>query len=374
MKWRRLQVEKKLKILQRANLVDEAFLLLYYFINKDDMEATFDRYANLQQNNIEDYNEKYHIIHPIYTDVKSHFSDRKDRIEYLFKARNAGFMTYSALSILWDFQDYNNQLVPFAQAFGSMEEEKKVQSYAGLIDAEEYLNTSKEKLCNLTDLIAFLESSSFENEVKWEIMKIFNNQEVFYNEVSSLLAETIELIVSRHQDSIRKLEEAFYEYWSDFQKENDIIETIKEKLSISWERRSAGTILVPHIFQPYCVALSMDAEDPSKPEVLRIGVMMNKNFIITGKRIKKEDIVNIGKLLGDKSKVDILELAGRKPFYGKELANELQLSTATISYHVNSLLNEGLLKAEVNANKVFYSLNREVLAAYIEDLKNYFLK
>ncbi len=367
-------MEKKLKILQRANLVDEAFLLLYYYINKGDMEETFERYANLQQNSIEDYSGKYHIIHSIYTDVKSHFSDRRDRIEYLFKARNAGFMTYSALSILWNFHDSNNQLIPFEQVFGSMEEEKKVQSYAGLIDAEEYLNTSKEKLCNLTDLIAFLEGSTFESEVKWEIIKIFNHQEVFYNEVNSLLAETIRLLVSRHQASIRKLEEAFYEYWSDFQKENDIIETIKEKLSISWESRSAGTILVPHLFQPFCVALSMDVDEPSKPEVLRIGIMMDKNFIITGNRIKKEDIVNIGKLLGDKSKVDILEMAGRKPFYGKELANELQLSTATISYHVNSLLSEGLLKAEVNANKVYYSLNREVLAAYLEDLKNYFLK
>ncbi len=367
-------MEKKLKILQRANLVDEAFVLLYYYINKDDMKETFDRYADLHQNNIEEYNERYHIIHSIYADVKSHFSDRKERIEYLFKERNVEFMTYAALSILWNFHDYNKQLVPYAQALGAMGEEKKVQSYAGLIDAEEYLNTSKEKLSNLTDLIAFLESSSFENEVKWEIIKIFNHQEVFYNEVHSLLAETIELIVSRHQPSIRKLEEDFYEYWSDFQKENDIIETIKEKLNISWERRSAGTILVPHIFQPFCVALSMDAEDSSKQEVLRIGIMMNENFILTGKSIKKEDIVNIGKLLSDKSKVDILELAGQKPFYGKELANELQLSTATISYHVNSLLKEGLLKAEVNANKVFYSLNREVLATYFEDLQNYFLK
>lgn len=367
-------MEKKLQILQQANLIDEAFLILYYFINKDDMEETFHRYANLQQNNIEEYNEKYHIIHSIYTDVKSHFSDRRDRIEYLFKERNTGFMTYSALSILWNFHDNNNQLISFAQAFGSMDEEKKVQSYAGLIDAEEYFNTSKEKLRNLTDLIAFLESLSFESEVKWEIIKIFNNQEVLYNEVHSLLAETTQLMVSRHQTSIRKLEKAFYEYWSEFQNENDIIETIKEKLSISWERRSAGTILLPHLFQPFSVALSMDAEELSKPDILRIGIMMDENFILTGKRIKTADIVNIGKLLGDKSKVDILELAGRKPFYGKELANELQLSTATISYHVNSLLSEGLLKAEVNANKVFYSLNREVLATYFEDVKNYFLK
>ncbi len=366
-------MEKNLQILQRANLVDEAFVLLYYIVNKDDMEEGYKRNADLHQQNIEDYNKRYHILHSIYLDVKSHFVDRRERIEYLFKARNVDFMTYSSLSILWNFHDYNKELVSFDEAFGSMEEEKKVKSYAALIDSEEYINTPKDQLNNLADLIKFIEGSSFESEVKWEILKIYNHQEVFYNEVHDLLRETIDLMVSRHQDSILQLENAFYEYWSNVQSKKDIIEIIKEKLSITWESRPVGTILQPHLFQPFSVALSMDAEDLSKPDVLRIGIMMNEEFILTGKGVRNEDIVNIGKLFSDKSKVDILEIVGKRSCYGKELANELQLSTATISYHVNSLLKEGLLKAEVNANKVYYSLNRETLATYLEDVKRYFL-
>ena len=365
-------MEKKLQILQQANLVDEAFILLYNCINKDDLEEDFARHAELHQNNIEEYNQRYQMLESIFTDIKSHFSDRRERMEYLFKARNADFMSYAALSILWNFHDYNKLLMPYAEVFKDLDEVKKVQGYAGLVDSEEYYNTPKEKLKNLIDLIAFLESTSFDSEVKWEIIKIFNHQEVFYNEVHSLLAETIELLSSRHQASIHKLEMDFYDYWSEFQKTKDIIETIKEKLSISWESRLAGTILLPHLFRPFSVALSMDAEDLTKPDVIRIGIMMNEEFILTGKSIKKEDIVNIGKLFSDKSKVDILEIVGRKPCYGKELANELQLSTATISYHVNSLLKEGLLKAEVNSNKVYYSLNREALTTFLEDVKKYF--
>jgi DNA-binding transcriptional ArsR family regulator len=343
-------------------------------VNKDDMEETFERNADLHQYDIEDYNEKYHILQVIYSDVKSHFTNRRERIEYFFKARNIDFSTYAELSILWDFHDYDKRLSSYCDVFGTIKEEEKIRSYAALIDCDEYLNTPKEKLKNLTDLITFIEGSPYENEAKWEAIKIYNNQEVYYNEVLGLLTETVALLKGKHEASIRKLEKIFYEYWTGYQEKKDIIETIQEKLSISWESRETGTILLPQLFQPFSVALSLDAEDPLKPEVIRIGIMMNENFILTGKRIKKEDIVNIGKLLSDKSKVDILELAGRKPFYGKELANELQLSTATISYHVNSLLKEGLLKAEVNANKVFYSLNREVLATYFEDLKNYFLK
>ncbi len=366
-------MEKNLKILQQANLVDEAFVLLYYSVNKDDMEEDFKRHASLHQSNIEDYNKRYHILYTIYKDVISHFVDRKERIEYLFKARNAELLTYSSLSILWNFHDYNKELVSYEEAFGSMEEEKRVKSYAALIDAEEYIITPKDQLSNLADLIKFIEDSSFESEVKWEILKIYNHQEAFYNEVHDLLRETINLMVSRHQDEILQLEHAFYEYWSDVQSKKDIIEMIKEKLSITWESRPVGTILQPHLFQPFSVALSMDAEELSKPDVIRIGILMNEEFILTGQGVKNEDIVNIGKLFSDKSKVDILEIVGKRPCYGKELANELQLSTATISYHVNSLLKEGLLKAEVNANKVYYSLNRESLANYLEDVKRYFL-
>lgn len=367
-------MERKLQILQRVNLLDEAFVLLYRSINKDDMEEAFERNADNYSNNMEEYNEKYHLIQSIYTDVKSHFSDRRERIEYLFKDRNADFLSYAALSVLWDFNDYDKALKSYDAVIATMEERKKVRFYASLIDLEEYLSIPKEELNNLADLIAFLEKSSLDSEVKWEVVKIFNNQEAFYNEVHSLLAETIELLESRHMTSIQILERTFCDYWMEYQEKKDIIETIKDKLKISWEFHPAGTVVLPYLLQPFSVALSMDAEELSKPNVLRIGIMMNENFtIITDKQIKKEDVVNIGKLLGDRSKVDILELVGQRPCYGKELANELKLSTATISYHVNSLLAEGLLKAEVNSNKVYYSLNREVLAASIEILKKYFL-
>jgi DNA-binding transcriptional ArsR family regulator len=367
-------MERKLQILQRANLVDEAFILLYYWVNKDDMEETFKKNIDLLELDIDDYTQRYTILHSIYCDIKEHFSDRRDRIEYFFKARNIDFSTYAALSVLWDFHNYDNDLKTYEEFFGSMEEEKKVRAYAKLIDCEESIAIPQEKLCNLADLITFLERSPYDNEAKWEAIKIYHNQEVYYNEVNTLLSEVVELLRSRHQESIAKLEKAFYDYWSEYQNKKDIVDTIHEKLSISWKASREGTIFLPHLFQPFSLSLSIDEEIPTKPDVIRIGIMMNENFVLTGKRIKKEDIVNIGKLLSDKSKVDILDYVSKKPGYGKELANELQLSTATISYHVNALLKEGLLKAEISTNKVYYTLNQEVLAAYFNDLKNYFLK
>lgn len=367
-------MEKKLQIVQHANILDEAMILLYFWVNKDDMEETFAKNSDIPELVTADYAERYELLHTIYLDVKEKFTDRKERIEYLFKARNTDFSTYATLAILWEYHNYDNQLMSYSDHIGVRKEEERIQLFARLIDCDEFTGLPKDKLRTTADLISFLEVCSYDKEAKWEAIKIFNNHEVYYNEVMNLLTEVTELMSSRHRASIDRLETLFYDYWSEYQKKHDIIETIQERLNFSWVVGEAGTVIVPNLFQPFSLSLSIDEEDPTKHEVIRIGIMMNENFILTGKKIKKEDIVNIGKLLSDKSKIDILEYVSKKPAYGKELANELQLSTATISYHVNALLKEGLLKAEMSANKVYYSVNRETLTAHFEDLKNYFLK
>jgi DNA-binding transcriptional ArsR family regulator len=365
-------MERKLQIAQHANLVDEAFILLYFWVNNDDMEETFQKYADNFQSDEKAYLKRYHILQKIYNDIKQHFFDRKERMDYLFKARGVDFATFASLAVLWDYSE-NSRLQTYEECLGTVEEEEKVKIYTRLIDFDESVNTPPDKLCRLADLIDFLEASSYEQDVKWEILKIYNNQEAYYKEVHSILTEAVNLLESRYSDDIAMLEESFYEYWSNYQQEKDIIETFREKLGFSWKESAGGVIILPQLFRPFGVGLSTDEEEPLKQDILRIGIMMNENFVLTGKRIKTEDIVNIGKILSDKSKVDILELSGRKPCYGKELAEELKLSTATISYHVNALLKLGFLKAEVDSNKVYYSLNRERLAAYLEDVKKYFM-
>ncbi len=366
-------MEKKIRIAQHTNLVDEVFVLLFFWANKDDMEEQIQSYADHFRPAEAEYMTKSQILLRIYNDIKEHFAARKERIHYLFKGRYADLFNYATLAIFWDHFGEDSRIQTYEDRFSKMDEEEKVKTYAHLADLEESLNTPPEQLCSLADLIRFLEGTSYEQDVKWEILKIYNNQETYYNEVQSILAETVELLKSRHSEDIAMMEEGFFEYWNDYQQKNDVIETIKEKTGVSWKESAAGAVILPQLFQPFGVGLSTDEENPLKQDIIRIGIMLDENFVLTVKRIKTEDIVNIGKIFSDKSKVDILELSGKKPYYGKELAEELKLSTATISYHVSVLLKQGFLKAEVDSNKVYYSLNRNKLAACLEDMKNYFM-
>lgn len=367
-------MEKKLEIVQHVNLLDEAFILLFHWINKDNLEEARAKYADNYLLEINNYNKKFDSILEIYNCVKDKFKERKELIEYYFKMRDGEMSTFCTLAIFWDYHNHDNKPQSYEERFKTITEEQKIREYAKAINCEEAVNTPVEKLSTLMDLISFIETSSYDKDAKWEAIKIFNNQERYYNEASGILQEVIDLIEEKFSNQIAEIEKGFYEYWHEYQKNNDILDTIKERLNISWRFSEKGIIVAPLIFFPFSVTVSVDDVENRSKDIVRISVIMNERFILVDKRIKKEDVVNVGKLLCDKSKVDVLEYISKKPCYGKEIANELNLSTATISYHVNALLKIGFIKADVNSNKVYYTIDRERISAYLMDVRNYFIE
>lgn len=81
------------------------------------------------------------------------------------------------------------------------------------------------------------------------------------------------------------------------------------------------------------------------------------------------------KVLGDKTRMDILRLLCCQPSYGKEIAASLGLTTATVSRHLDQLKAAGLVREEkADANNVkTIRYAPEILDAQIELLKTYLL-
>ncbi len=365
---------KNFRIVPQVNLLEEAIIILCVWMNKDNIEELWPRYRESFQDDQEVFQSRKDLFVEIYQCIKEQFKERREIIEYYFKAHGTGFSALGHLALLWNSQKCDNSLLSYQERFAGITEEQKVKQYAGLIDIDAALNTPISAINTVSDLIAFIESSAYEKEIKWEAIKIYSRQEFYYNEVCGILAEVVEFLRSRYGDRLERLGQEFYEYWTGVQQETDIIDLIQEKTKITWQSNNSGTIMMPSVFQPFSIGLYTDDVDRSLTDILRIGIMMDRRIIIANKSISQEDVVNAGKLLSDKSKVDILELLSKKPCYGKELANELKLSTATISYHVNALISIGLLSADVNANKIYYSVNRERLSEYLENVKEYFAK
>ncbi len=79
--------------------------------------------------------------------------------------------------------------------------------------------------------------------------------------------------------------------------------------------------------------------------------------------------------LGDPKRLEILRLTSQRPWYSTELANHFNLKPATLSYHINKLVEADLLsirKGEIK--RFYYTLNKDSLETYLnfvsQDLLN----
>lgn len=76
---------------------------------------------------------------------------------------------------------------------------------------------------------------------------------------------------------------------------------------------------------------------------------------------RKDHMFNKFNLISDYTRFSIIILLADKTMYGKELADKLELSTGTISYHLSPLIKEGLIVTKIEGKKIYYSLNKEEL-------------
>lgn len=353
--------------------MEEAYTLLFQWINNGDIDKIRDKYEDQYKADIDSFNKKFGLITEMFHYVINNVKADKERIEYYFKERNPHYSTLAALALLLDLSSRVDVIPSYEERVKSVTLADRIALFAFNINGEEAANTPKEELSTESGLIAFLESSAFDTDTKWETIKIFSNQEMYYNEAAGILCETIELLNSKYGSVINELSKGFYDYWNSCQDNMNILQTICDKVKVSWKMSEAGSVLAPVIFSPFGISIAMDEVDSKQKDLIRIGVMLDKRFeLVFDRRLKKEDVVEIGKLLSDKSKVDILEFVSKKPCYGKEIANALGLSTATISYHVNALLKSNFLQAEVISNKVYYNIDNEKISAYMEEIKGFF--
>ena len=85
------------------------------------------------------------------------------------------------------------------------------------------------------------------------------------------------------------------------------------------------------------------------------------------------DLPPILKIMGDKSKFEILNFVKETPSTNVEIAKHLNLTAATTSHHMNTLLTNGLVEIEQTDRKMIYSLSQAKIRELIANLENTFL-
>jgi DNA-binding transcriptional ArsR family regulator len=77
----------------------------------------------------------------------------------------------------------------------------------------------------------------------------------------------------------------------------------------------------------------------------------------------------------DPRRLAILRLLKRRSWFSKELADELKLTPATVSYHMDMLFKAELIRIEhTGGRRYYYTLNAKGMKKLIEGLRQEFLE
>lgn len=99
------------------------------------------------------------------------------------------------------------------------------------------------------------------------------------------------------------------------------------------------------------------------PRVLKDGRILVAFGLSGGVHAKPttEDIASIARALSNEQRLAILQHVGKNPASGLDLANELQLTGATVHYHTSHLRSLGLITSTRDSHSIIHSLDEQSL-------------
>ena len=214
----------------------------------------------------------------------------------------------------------------------------------------------KSKVKSLSELIELLETIDIADGEKMLLISIYKNRYEIIEEMQSFTEEVTPIF----KKYFYLIEEQYNNSLEDFKKIKDFKAMIEEIVPMKLIMDIEGNIIFT-IF-PFGGLYMRYFGDSLW---ISIGI-----YILILKKWKEEkgfqgaELVSSLKALGDATRLSIITKIAIRPMYIQELAEELDLTPATISHHINTLLKSGLINIIVEkdtAKKIYYEVNKNKL-------------
>ena len=357
------------KILMHVNIVDEAMYLLYHLANTTNLNEKLENYRSRFPHTEAIYRAKCEKLLSLYEQIITNITTPKEKIDYYFKERTEFMATYASAALMYKRTKYDYTLSSLKACATQYSLGDRVKIYADMIWSEGADQLADDQLQTLNDLILFLESSPLLSEERWEMLTIFQHQEKYFSEAFKIIEEVVGLL-QMHQKEIAALEAQYLSTWQPYLDDDALLNVLADRLETNWELSSAGYVIIPTLFLFLTVMIFIKSRFHQE-DVIRLGVLFDDEISFTKPIVTSDYIVRLGKLISDKSKLEILKFINDRPAYGKEIADALNLKAPTISYHVNALLEMGLIKTSVVSNKIYYAMNHEAIENMLDEIKHF---
>jgi len=219
---------------------------------------------------------------------------------------------------------------------------------------------------DLQEIMILLEDSEWElkSSVKWKLLMIFDDPVKYIIRFIHMINRNIPAFEATLKKQRRLMDTLVVQ----LEQQKELFKPIFEMAAVEWEKTAIfeGVITVNPMlvgagsFFTYDGGLNYWAGYYFREMLGVINGLLSETI---------EDVSPLLKLLGDNSKFEILKFLKQAPSYNLEIANHLELTPATTSHHMNTLLINGLVTLEKQDKKTCYVLNEDKVREIIASLE-----
>ena len=294
-------------------------------------------------------------ILPIYDNYK--------KLQPYFKTNDKTFDTNASIAltlVLFFGESMSSKL--------SYEEIDEIMNKYIISIIENLLTDSKKseiEIANLEDLINLLNGADTEDSMKIQLINLYYNRYDVIEKLQELLSLCVPIC-----------EKYFYIVKEDFDRAQSFLnekDSIEDFLQSSYDLK----ISIPEAADIYYTIFtfnSLTLTEVIDGFTFYIGIYFFDIFELKIKnRFNDIQIVADLKSIGDPTRLKIIHLLASKKMYIQELAQELELTPATVSHHINILLKSELISLTVDAvttRKIYYEVNPKKFESLGETIKS----
>lgn len=366
------------EISPKINYVAEGIALLHHL-------GTGQNYSALKESLSKKYDisfsaglQKFELLSRIEQNAWNILRNEMEEIKYYFsnfgikESDNPDISCAGMLALLWRSSSFENihnteEIRSYLQGLSEKEYCEKfgeeLQYYNELLKDESKISKLDEPLA----IISYLMKMELPDNEKWKLQKIFCDRSEHQEKILFLLDKAI-AVLKAFEAELVKLTAQFCRYWDALLKECSIAAYLRETAAIELGENPLGFCLSPSIINCNSLTLNIKREDDgcsyTMPDTYIIGILFDEDFHIPTSHTQDEKTytayaIQVLKLLSDKSKFEILSYIRDKASYGSELAKHLNLTTPTISHHMNALISAELVTLKCEEKRVYYLSNQK---------------
>ena len=235
------------------------------------------------------------------------------------------------------------------------------------------LNCTYEDVADMTDIASLfqvIDHFSCSGQTKWLCARVWQQPEEYYRRYRELI-KLVTPIVQRHSDAMAQLCRQATDFVTQtlendptfFQKHLGFPSTPLESLHV-----------FPMAINFNGIGVFWEEAINRESSYLMIGVLREPLKELSALYCDNSPyLADRLKSIADLRRVEILKLLKNAPMYGQELADQLSLSPATVSHHMNFLVSSGFVSVTRKGVKTSYSLHKQNLDSFLQNLRISFL-